>query len=134
VRWLLLKDLQILRRSPLLVALLVLYPIVVALLSARALVRAGEAEGRVRQPRAARRGADQLGGQQLDATQYAAELFEASTRSASTRARRRSRRCVGRGARRARDPGRRDRAAAGHARPRGGEPPTVEVYYNAENR
>ena len=28
MRWLLLKDLQILRRSPLLVALLVLYPIV----------------------------------------------------------------------------------------------------------
>src|SRR4029453_2349066 len=32
MRWLLIKDLQILRRSPLLIALLVLYPIVVALL------------------------------------------------------------------------------------------------------
>ena len=32
MRWLLQKDLTILRRSPLLVALLVLYPIVVALL------------------------------------------------------------------------------------------------------
>jgi ABC-type multidrug transport system permease subunit len=32
VRWLLIKDLQILRRSPLLVAVLVLYPVVVALL------------------------------------------------------------------------------------------------------
>ena len=32
MRWLLLKDLQILRRSPLLVALLVLYPVVVSLL------------------------------------------------------------------------------------------------------
>jgi ABC-type multidrug transport system permease subunit len=32
MRWLLIKDLQILRRSPLLVALLVLYPVVVALL------------------------------------------------------------------------------------------------------
>ena len=32
MRWLLLKDLQILRRSPLLVALLVLYPIVIAAL------------------------------------------------------------------------------------------------------
>ncbi len=30
MRWLLLKDLQILRRSPLLVALLVLYPLVIA--------------------------------------------------------------------------------------------------------
>src|SRR4051794_6646594 len=32
MRWLLLKDLQILRRSPLLVALLVLYPILLAAL------------------------------------------------------------------------------------------------------
>ena len=32
MRWLLLKDLQILRRSPLLVALLVLYPILIAAL------------------------------------------------------------------------------------------------------
>ncbi len=32
MRWLLVKDLQILRRSPLLLALLVVYPIVVALL------------------------------------------------------------------------------------------------------
>ena len=32
MRWLLLKDLQILRRSPLLVGLLVLYPVVLALL------------------------------------------------------------------------------------------------------
>ena len=39
VRWLLLKDLQILRRSPLLVALLVLYPIVIALLIGFALSR-----------------------------------------------------------------------------------------------
>ena len=32
MRWLLLKDLQILRRSPLLVALLVIYPVVIAVL------------------------------------------------------------------------------------------------------
>jgi hypothetical protein len=32
MRWLLLKDLQILRRSPLLVGLLIVYPIVIALL------------------------------------------------------------------------------------------------------
>ena len=37
MRWLLLKDLQILRRSPLLVALLVLYPIVLAVLIGLAL-------------------------------------------------------------------------------------------------
>ena len=39
MRWLLVKDLQILRRSPLLVALLVLYPIVIAVLIGFALSR-----------------------------------------------------------------------------------------------
>ena len=38
-----------------------------------------------------------------------------------------------RGAGRAGDPGRRGRAAAGHARAGGGEPPDVEVFYNAED-
>jgi ABC-type multidrug transport system permease subunit len=42
VRWLLLKDLQILRRSPLLVALLILYPVVVSLLIGLALSREPE--------------------------------------------------------------------------------------------
>ena len=50
VRWLLLKDLRILRRSPLLVALLVLYPIVIARADRlRAVARAGQAEGRLLQ-------------------------------------------------------------------------------------
>ena len=39
MRWLLIKDLQILRRSPLLVALLVLYPIVLAVLIGFAISR-----------------------------------------------------------------------------------------------
>ncbi len=39
MRWLLLKDLQILRRSPLLVALMVVYPILIALLIGSALSR-----------------------------------------------------------------------------------------------
>ena len=39
MRWLLLKDLRILRRSPLLVALLVLYPVVIAVLIGFALSR-----------------------------------------------------------------------------------------------
>ncbi|MGH2800377.1 MAG: hypothetical protein ACRDM0_22480, partial [Thermoleophilaceae bacterium] len=39
MRWLLLKDLRILRRSPLLVSLLVLYPIVIAVLIGFALSR-----------------------------------------------------------------------------------------------
>ncbi len=41
MRWLLLKDLQILRRSPLLVALLVIYPILIALLIGTALSSSG---------------------------------------------------------------------------------------------
>jgi hypothetical protein len=39
VRWLLLKDLQILRRSPLVTALLIAYPIVIAVLIGFALSR-----------------------------------------------------------------------------------------------
>ena len=42
MRWLLLKDLQILRRSPLLVGLLIVYPIVIALLVGLALDRPPE--------------------------------------------------------------------------------------------
>ena len=54
MRWLLLKDLQILRRSPLLVALLVVYPIVIALLIGFALSRGpAEAARRLPQPGAA---------------------------------------------------------------------------------
>ena len=55
MRWLLVKDLQILRRSPLLVALLVAYPVLVALLIGFSLSGGpGQAAGRVRQ-RGARR-------------------------------------------------------------------------------
>ena len=78
MRWLLVKDLQILRRSPLLVALLVAYPVLVALLIGFALsggpdkprvafvneVPAGEAEFTV-------------GDQTRDASEYAGVLFEA---------------------------------------------------------
>jgi ABC-2 type transport system permease protein len=39
LRWLLLKDLQIMRRSPLLTALLIVYPIVIAVLIGFALSR-----------------------------------------------------------------------------------------------
>ena len=56
MRWLLVKDLRILRRSPLLVSLLVLYPIVIAVLIGFALSRGpGQAGGGLLQ-RAARVG------------------------------------------------------------------------------
>jgi ABC-2 type transport system permease protein len=76
VRWLLLKDLQILRRSPLLVALLVIYPVVIALLIGFALSRGPE------RPRVAflnlvppNENVISLGGQRIDASKYSNQLF-----------------------------------------------------------
>ena len=77
MRWLLIKDLRILRRSPLLVGLLILYPVIVAILIGAALTGGPE------KPRVAFANLvppDQaqinLGGQQLDASSYASRLFE----------------------------------------------------------
>ena len=78
MRWLLLKDLQILRRSPLLVALLVLYPIVVALLVGTAL-SSGPSKPKVAFANLVPPGEAKInvGGRELDATSYASELFDA---------------------------------------------------------
>jgi ABC-type multidrug transport system permease subunit len=135
MRWLLLKDLQILRRSPLLVTLLVLYPLVVALLVGTAL-SSGPSKPKVAFANLVPPGEAtiDIGGRRLDATSYAAELFEAV------------------------DPVRvksREEAIAkvesgealgalvippdviarlqGTLGLGGGDPPTVEVYYSAEN-
>ena len=78
MRWLLLKDLQILRRSPLLVALLVIYPVVIAVLFGLALSGGPDKpQRRVREPRA-RPGESEfnVGGRTLDVTDYAGQLFE----------------------------------------------------------
>ena len=77
MRWLLLKDLQILRRSPLLVALLVIYPIVIAVLFGVAL-SAGPSKPRVAFANLVPPGdaTVQLGGQTLDASTYASRLFK----------------------------------------------------------
>jgi ABC-2 type transport system permease protein len=77
MRWLLAKDLRILRRSPLLVTLLVLYPLLVALLVGAAL-SSGPSKPKVAFANLVPPGEAQisLGGQQLDATSYAAQLFE----------------------------------------------------------
>jgi ABC-2 type transport system permease protein len=76
VRWLLLKDLQILRRSPLLVALLVLYPIVIATLIGFAISRGPE------KPRVAflnevppSQNVISLGGEKVDLSQYGRQIF-----------------------------------------------------------
>jgi ABC-type transport system involved in cytochrome c biogenesis permease component len=76
MRWLLLKDLQILRRSPLLVALLVLYPIVIATLIGFAISRGPE------KPRVAflnevppSANVISLGGEKIDVSKYGRQIF-----------------------------------------------------------
>ena len=78
MRWLLLKDLQILRRSPLLVALLVIYPIAIALLIGLAL-SGGPDKPRVAFVNEVPDGASTftVGGEERDAADYAERLFEA---------------------------------------------------------
>jgi len=78
VRWLLIKDLQILRRSPLLVALLILYPVLIALLIGFAVSR-GPSKPKVaflnEVPRG--QGSFSLGGEELNASQYAERFSSA---------------------------------------------------------
>jgi ABC-2 type transport system permease protein len=135
VRWLLLKDLQILRRSPLLVALLVLYPIVVALLVGVAL-SSGPSKPKVAFANLvpADEAKINLGGQQLDATSYASELFDAvdpirvGTREEAIE-KVRSGEALGALV----IPPDVIERLQGTLALGGGEPPTVEVYYSAEN-
>ena len=78
MRWLLLKDLQILRRSPLLVTLLVLYPVVISVLIGLALSR-GPDKPRVAFVNQVAPAANiiELGGEEIDASKYAQQLFTA---------------------------------------------------------
>ena len=77
MRWLLVKDLQILRRSPLLVAMLVVYPVAIALLIGLAL-SGGPDKPRVAFVNQVPEGEATftVGGEQRDASQYADVLFE----------------------------------------------------------
>ena len=77
MRWLLQKDLRILKRSPLLVALLVIYPIVVALLIGLALSR-GPDEPKVAFYNEVQPGQStiSLGGEDIDLSRYADRFFE----------------------------------------------------------
>jgi ABC-type multidrug transport system permease subunit len=77
VRWLLLKDLRILQRSPLLVGLLVLYPIVIAVLIGLALSRGPD------KPEVAfynglegSSAVVELGGERIDLTEEGSRLFD----------------------------------------------------------
>jgi ABC-2 type transport system permease protein len=78
VRWLLIKDLQILKRSPLLVALLVIYPIVISVLIGLALSR-GPDKPRVAFVNQVPTSANviQLGGEEIDTSKYGQQLFNA---------------------------------------------------------
>jgi ABC-2 type transport system permease protein len=80
LRWLFVKDLQILRRSPLLVGLLIVYPIVIALMIGFAL---SSPPGKPKVayfsevPRG--KGTIQLGSQKLNVSSYASQLFQSIT-------------------------------------------------------
>ena len=78
MRWLLLKDLQILRRSPVLVALLVLYPVIIATLIGFALSR-GPDKPEVAFVNLVPRSANEisLGGERIDLSEQAGPLFDA---------------------------------------------------------
>jgi ABC-2 type transport system permease protein len=135
MRWLLVKDLQILRRSPLLVALLVLYPIVVALLVGTAL-SSGPSKPKVAFANLVPAGEARInvGGRELDATTYASKLFDAvdpirvdSREEAIEKVR--SGEALGA---LVIPPDVIERLQSTLALG-GGEPPAVEVYYSAEN-
>ncbi len=134
MRWLLLKDLQILRRSPLLVALLVIYPVVIAVLFGFAL-SGGPEKPRVAFANLVPPGESEfsVGGQTLDAADYADRLFDSidpipvdSREEAIEKVR--SGEALG-ALVLPEDATERLRGTLGLT----GEPPTVEVYYNAED-
>ena len=111
MRWLLLKDLQILRRSPLLVGVLVGYSVVVSLVAGVAL-SSGPSKPTVAFANLVAPDDSEiaLGGRKVDASQYADKLFEkvqpirVKTREAGDREG-----ALGRGAGRARRAGGRHR-------------------------
>src|SRR5919198_6453966 len=78
MRWLFLKDLRILRRSPFLVAVLIAYPVLISVLIGLALSR-GPDKPRVAIVNELPAGETSftVGGQRLDVTSYARELFKA---------------------------------------------------------
>jgi ABC-type transport system involved in cytochrome c biogenesis permease component len=135
VRWLLLKDLQILRRSPLLVGLLIVYPIAISLLVGLALDRPPE-KPKVAFANLVPQGESEfsIGGRRLDVADYAPRLFEAID-PVRVRSREEAIRKVRDGEALGaivlpEDAAERLRSTLGLG---GGEPPRIEVYYNASD-
>jgi ABC-2 type transport system permease protein len=135
MRWLLLKDLQILRRSPLLVAVLIAYPILISLLVGLAIDRPPE------KPKVAfanlvppGESSFAIGGRKLDVADYAPRLFSSidavrvNSREEAI-AKVRSGEVLGAIVIPA-DATDRLRRTLGL---QGGAPPTIEVYYNASD-
>jgi len=133
VRWLLIKDLRILRRSPLLVGLLVLYPVVVAVLIGAALT-GGPEKPRVAFANLAGDAEFSLGGQTLNPSAYTARLFEAiDPIRVPTRAAAIERVRSGEALAALVIPADAAERLQGMLSLAGGAPPTVEVFYNAED-
>lgn len=135
MRWLLVKDLQILRRSPLLLATVVLYPVVLALLVGVAF-NAGPGKPKVaflnEVPTA--KNVVSLGGEEIDTSQYAKQIFKAID-AVPVKTRAQARASVESGRTLAalivpEDITDRLQASAGLT---AGDPPQVEVLYNADN-
>jgi hypothetical protein len=77
VRWLLIKDLQILKRSPLLVGLLIVYPIAIALMIGFALSSPpGKPKVAFYNEVAPGQGKINFGSQQINIARYASQLFQ----------------------------------------------------------
>src|SRR3954451_23206349 len=135
MRWLLLKDLQILRRSPLLVGLLIVYPIVISLLVGLAIDRPpGKPKVAFADLVPPGESTFSIGGKQLDVADYAPRLFEAidpvrvKTREEAI-AKVRDGEVLG-AIVLPEDAAKRLRSTLGLG---GGDPPRIEVYYNASD-
>jgi ABC-type transport system involved in cytochrome c biogenesis permease component len=135
MRWLAIKDLQMMRRSPLLVSLLVLYPILIGSLVGAAVTRE-PGKPRVAFANLVEEGDSEftVGGETLDASAYADELFK-SIEPVRVDSREEALDLVRRGEVLGalvvpRDVTRRLQSTVNLA---GAEPPELEVIYNAED-
>jgi ABC-type transport system involved in cytochrome c biogenesis permease component len=135
VRWLLLKDLQILRRSPLLVATVVLYPVLLALLVGAA-SNAGPSKPKVAFVNLVPKEKNKfsIGGEKLDASKYARQLFKSiDPIRVKTRAEARDLVASGRALGALILPPDATERLQNAINLSGSDPPTLEVLYNADN-